>query len=109
MKLQTEVYVPEGFDALHALNAVSDALRISDNVTEQEVLLAEHFFSKVKEALDAAKPKMKKFNVIYYGVIEANDDALAASVAVAACPSNKNFAGTEANYKHVWHEVKACK
>jgi hypothetical protein len=108
MKIQIEVHIPEDFNADDAIHRVNGALGFSDNVSAEELALANYFFSKIKESLDAAKPKMKKFNVIYYGVIEAHDDALAASVAVAACPSNKNFAGTEANYKHVYHEVKAC-
>jgi hypothetical protein len=107
MKLQIEVHVPEDFDAEHAIRTANDALGVSDNVSAQEWALVNYFLCKVKESLDAAKPKMKKFNVIYYGVIEAVDGDVAASVAVAARPSDKSFVGTAASYKYGSHDIKA--
>jgi hypothetical protein len=102
--MKFEINVPDNFNIAHARTAINDALLSSSNVTHEEHSLVDEFLRQIKEAM----PKMKKFNVIYYGVVEADDDIMAEGVALAARPSNKNFVGLEASYKYVSHKVHDC-
>ena len=104
--MKFEINVPDNFNIAHARTAINDALGSSSNVTDEEHSLVDEFLRQIKEAM----PKMKKFNVIYYGVVEALNEDDARHVANAASPSSTKIFmhGYEGSYKYVSNEVHDC-
>ena len=104
--MKIEINVPDNFDIAHALTAIGYALGSSDNVTDEEHSLVDDFLKQVRESM----PKMKRFNVIYYGVVDALNESDARIIADTFSPKNREcyISGQKSSYKYVSNEVRGC-
>ena len=104
--MKIEINVPDNFDIAHAISAVDDALLQSSRVTDEEHCLVHEILRQVRESM----PQMKRFNVIYYGVVDALNESDARIIADTFSPKNREcyISGYKGSYKYVHDEVRGC-
>lgn len=104
--MKIEIELPDGIDARQLYTHVVDAIGINDNITEQEY----HALRKIMKTIKDAMPKMKRFNVVYYGVVDALNESDARIIADTFSPKNREcyISGYRGSYKHVSNQVIGC-
>lgn len=104
--MKIEINVPDNFNITHAMQSVQDALDTCHNVTPEENDRINQFLVGVKNAM----PQMKRFNVIYYGVVDALNESDARIIADTFSPKNREcyISGYKGSYKYVHDEVRGC-